>query len=353
MSDSKTQDANSGSEAPRVVPVSGTAGKGRSDFPMVSGELRQYVVLLLPGFSNLVLGSATAPIMATNSILGEDLYCLRYVGFETSRVQAEAGNWIEVEAVDTIEKGHALLICGGSPVSYQSHPDLVAWVRANAYRFNTVAGLATGGLVMAEAGLLVNHRAAIHWWNDAFLFDQFPNVRIVEDSFVVDRNRASSRGGTSTMDMMTFLLARDHGAELAESLAQHFIRARIGGTTKTHRKLLTDQQNTEQPKLQSAIELMEANIEEPLSTDDLAGHIGISRRQLERLFKKYLDSVPSKYYQQIRLERARNLLHQSSLSIMEIALQCGYSSGAHLSTSYRNNYGMTPSEERRRKAQFQ
>lgn len=330
-----------------------TSQSTNASFPVAPGELRQYVILLLPGFSNLVLGSATAPVMATNSILGEDQYLLRYVGFETTKVQAEAGNWVDVTPVSDIEKGYGLLICGGSPVSYQPNPELAQWVRENSYRFGMVAGLATGGLVMAEAGVLVNHRAAIHWWNDAFLFEQFPNIRIVEDSFVVDRTRATTRGGTSAMDMMTMLLARDHGAELAESLAQHFIRARIGGTTKTHRKLLTEQQREEQPKLQSAIELMESNIEEPLSTDDIAGHIGISRRQLERLFKKYLDSVPSKYYQQIRLERARNLLHQSSLSIMEIALQCGYSSGAHLSTSYRNNYGMTPSEERRRKAQFQ
>lgn len=325
----------------------------KPEFPVAPGELRQLIVLLLPGFSNLVLGSATAPIMATNSILGEDQYKLRFAGFDCAQVQAEAGNSVEVEPIEAIEKGQALIICGGSPVSYQSQPELVTWVKANSYRYGLVCGLATGGLVMAEAGLLVNHRAAIHWWNDAFLYDRFPNVRIVEDSFVVDRHRATSRGGTSTMDMMTFLLARDHGPELAESLAQHFIRARIGGTTKTHRRVLTNQQSEEQPKLQNAIELMEANIEEPLSADDIAGHIGISRRQLERLFKKYLDSVPSKYYQQVRLERARSLLHQSNLSIMEIALQCGYSSGAHLSTSYRNNYGMTPSEERRRKAQFQ
>ena len=124
------------------------------------------------------------------------------------------------------------------------------------------------------------------------------------------------------MDMMTFLLARDHGPELAESLAQHFIRARVGGTPKSHRQLLTAKQVTEQPKLQSAVELMESNIGEPLTTDDIAGHVGVSRRQLERLFRKHLESVPSKYYQQIRLEQARSLLHKSGASIMDIAQQC-------------------------------
>jgi len=317
-------------------------------FPVAEGELRRYVVLLLPGFSNLVLGAATGPIMATNSILGEDQYSIHFAALGSNRVQAEAGNWTEVEDISAVEKAHGLLICGGSPVSYRNDPVLNEWVRNNAYRFGLIAGLATGGLVMADAGLLVNHRAAIHWWDDGYLYEQYPNTRIMEDSFIVDRQRATSRGGTSTLDMMMFLLARDHGPEMAESLAQHFIRARVGGTTKTHRRLLTDRQVNEQPKLRNAIELMESNIEEPLSTDDVAGHVGISRRQLERLFKKYLDSVPSKYYQLIRLERARTLLHQTDQSIMEIAMQCGYSSGAHLSTSYRNQYGMTPSEERKR-----
>ncbi|GAA3927837.1 GlxA family transcriptional regulator [Litoribacillus peritrichatus] len=312
-------------------------------------ELKQYVVVLLPGFSNLVLGSATATVMATNSILGEDMYELRFAGFQTKQVMAEAGNLAMVEDVLDIDEGHGLLICGGSPVSYQADSGLVQWLRENAYRFGHVAGLATGGLVLAEAGLLNNHRAAIHWWDDGYLWDKHPQVRHVSDSFSVDRQRATSRGGTSTMDMMTFLLARDHGPELAESLAQHFIRARVGGTPKTHRQLLTAQQISEQPKLQSAVELMESNIEEPLTTDDISGHVGVSRRQLERLFRKHLESVPSKYYQQIRLEHARSLLHKSDLSIMDIAQQCGYSSGAHLSTSYRNTFGMTPSEERRRK----
>ncbi len=312
-------------------------------------ELKQYAVILLPGFSNLVLGSATAPIMATNSILGEDAYELKFVGFGISSIMAEAGNTVTVEDVDAIERAHCLLVCGGSPVSYQTDDALVSWLQANAYRFNHVAGLATGGLILAEAGLLNNHRAALHWWDDAYLWETYSQVRHSSDSFTVDRHRSTSRGGTSTMDMMTFLLARDHGPELAESLAQHFIRARVGGTPKSHRQLLTAKQVTEQPKLQSAVELMESNIGEPLTTDDIAGHVGVSRRQLERLFRKHLESVPSKYYQQIRLEQARSLLHKSGASIMDIAQQCGYSSGAHLSTSYRNHFGMTPSEERRRK----
>lgn len=316
--------------------------------PVDSSDVRHVVILLLPGFSNLVLGAATAPLMATNSLMGDDQYLIRYAGLNVDQVQAEAGNWLNVESVVDIEQSHSLLICGGSPVSYRVDAELTTWLKENAYRYHLIAGLATGSLVMADAGLLSNHRAVLHWWEDGSIFERYPNIRICDESFILDRQRATSRGGTSTMDMMMLLLAKEHGGEVTESLIQHFIRARIGGTVKTHRKLLTEQQWQEQPKLKDAIELMLSNIEEPLSTDDISGHIGISRRQLERLFRKYLDSVPSKYYQQIRLERARQLLHQTKLSIMDIAMQCGYSSGAHLSTNYRSYYGMTPSDERKR-----
>jgi len=101
-----------------------------------------------------------------------------------------------------------------------------------------------------------------------------------------------------------------------------------------------------QPKLTDAVSLMEANIEEPLSTDDIAYYVGVSRRQLERLFKQYLSTVPSKYYLSLRLARARQLLQQTSKSIVQIGLACGFSSGPHFSSTYRSHFGITPREER-------
>jgi transcriptional regulator GlxA family with amidase domain len=309
---------------------------------------KRYQVLLLPGFSNLVLGAVTASVMASNSILGEEMYDFSFVALEAGEVIAEAGNPVVVSAIDEETDPFCLVICGGSPVSYQQDPLLLAWLKTNAYRYQHISGMATGSLVMADAGLLNNHKAALHWWDEAYLWEHYPNVRHSSDSFSVDRTRSTCRGGSSGMDMMAFLLAQEHGADFGESLAQHFIRARVGGTPKTHRVLLTPQQQNEQPRLTEAVQLMEANIEEPLSTDDIARHVGVSRRQLERLFKKHLSNVPSKYYQTIRLEAARSMLYQTELSVIEIAMQCGYSSGAHLSTSYRNYFGMTPSEERKR-----
>jgi transcriptional regulator GlxA family with amidase domain len=91
---------------------------------------------------------------------------------------------------------------------------------------------------------------------------------------------------------------------------------------------------------------MEANIEEPMSLDELAASIGVSRRQIERLFKRHLDQVPTKYYLAVRLRRARELLLQTSMSIMEITTACGFQSPPHFSKCYRNVFGHPPSAER-------
>ena len=76
---------------------------------------------------------------------------------------------------------------------------------------------------------------------------------------------------------------------------------------------------------------------------------GISRRQLERLFKQYLGSLPSRYYLELRLKRARQLLRDTNHSIVQVGLMCGFSSGSHFSTAFGALFGNTPREERQRK----
>lgn len=92
---------------------------------------------------------------------------------------------------------------------------------------------------------------------------------------------------------------------------------------------------------------MQANLEEPLATDDIAGLVGISRRQLERLLRQHLGAMPSKYYLNLRLNEARAQLQRTSQSVVQISLACGFASAAHFSNAYRERFGVTPREERR------
>ena len=149
------------------------------------------------------------------------------------------------------------------------------------------------------------------------------------------------------MDMMLTLIGRQHGAELAASISEQFIYERIRGPNDRQRIPLRQRFGSGQPKLIEAVELMESNIEEPMGLDELAGHVGISRRQLERIFRKHLDCVPTRYYLELRLRRARELLLKTPRSVVDIAFSCGFVSPPHFSKCYREFFSISPRDERR------
>ena len=148
------------------------------------------------------------------------------------------------------------------------------------------------------------------------------------------------RGGLATLPLLLCQLKRDHGEGLTNAVAH-----------RLHLPALTQPLPpgvTLPAKVAAAIELMQANLEEPLTSDELAGLVGISRRQLERLFKQALQRVPSQFYLELRLNRARELLRTTATSIIQIGLSCGFSSGSHFSSAYRAFFGTSPRDERRR-----
>ncbi|MFD2270717.1 helix-turn-helix domain-containing protein [Undibacterium arcticum] len=143
-----------------------------------------------------------------------------------------------------------------------------------------------------------------------------------------------------------------YGAGLQAQLKEALCIDRVRGAEERQRVALQARFGVLQPKLSEAVTLMEANIEEPLATDDIANLVGISRRQLERLFKQYLGSVPSRYYLELRLQRARQLLNESSHSMVQIGLMCGFFIRlAFFSTAFGALFGITPREQRQRKLQ--
>lgn len=187
---------------------------------------------------------------------------------------------------------------------------------------------------------------ALHWrWQDDFT-EQFPQVTATSQLFEWDRERLTTCGGLAVLDMLLEMLARDHGSELAAAVAEELVLERIREGSERQRVPLRNRLGASHPKLTQAVLLMEANIEEPLTTDEIAQHVCVSRRQLERIFKQYLNRVPSQYYLELRLNRARQLLQQTSTSIIQIGLSCGFSSGPHFSSAYRNFFGVTPREDR-------
>ncbi|WP_293765772.1 GlxA family transcriptional regulator [uncultured Aquitalea sp.] len=214
-----------------------------------------------------------------------------------------------------------------------------------------ISAIGCGSYWLARAGLLNGYRATIHWQEINRFTEEFQDVIVTSNLYEADRNRSSCAGGAATLDFLLSTVGSQHGHEFASRLSELFSTERIRPGSDRQRIPLATRIGGSQPKLTEAVSLMEANIEEPLTTDDIAYYVGVSRRQLERLFKQYLNTVPSKYYLELRLRRARQLLQQTSKSIVQIGLACGFSSGPHFSSTYRNHFGITPREERAQRTQ--
>ncbi|MCX4029966.1 GlxA family transcriptional regulator [Endozoicomonas sp. SM1973] len=304
--------------------------------------------LLLPNFSLIGFSSAIEPLRMANWVSGNNLYETVTISAEGAAVASSCGASVQVDtALDQIPPLDALFVVGASPVARTGNESVIAWLRQQDKNQQiALGGIGTGSYLLACAGLLEGYRATIHWWDIASLREEFPQTIVSNHLFEIDSNRFTCSGGTAAMDMMLFLIGKHHGLELASAISEQFVCERIRPGEDPQRAPLKVRIGTSHSKLVEAVTLMEANIEEPLSTDDLAFHVGVSRRHLERLFKKHLQSVPSKYYLQLRLERARQLLQQTDKAIAQVGLSCGFATASHFSTTYRSHFGVTPRQER-------
>ncbi|MCK0754089.1 GlxA family transcriptional regulator [Chromohalobacter japonicus] len=309
---------------------------------------RQVGFLLLPGFSLLAQACAMEPLHVANLLAERRLYVPRTFGLDGRAVKSAAELALTPESVagSDIQRLDMLMVCGVSSSPASESPDLHGWLQRLASRGVMLGGIAGGTQVLARAGVLEGYRVTLHVAGaDAFTRD-FPGVHVSHQLFEIDRDRLTCGGGTAAMDMMMTLIAQQHGARLAERVSEHFVCERIRMADEPQQVPLRARLSHAPQSLVDAVTLMESNIEEPLTTHELAEHLGISRRQLERLFKKYLQAVPSRYYLELRLQKARQLLRNSEQAVGDIALSTGFSSGAHFSTAYRNHFGISPRDER-------
>ncbi|XAW88231.1 GlxA family transcriptional regulator [Vibrio sp. CDRSL-10 TSBA] len=310
-------------------------------------EVGRIGFLLLNNFTMLALASAVEPLRMANQLSGKELYDWYTITEDGEPVSASDGIKITPDAsMSSVPKLDTLIVVGGVNITRSFTRRQVNWVQSLARKQLRLGGLCTGPYLLAEAGVLDGYECAAHWECIAALQEAYPRVVCSNHLFVIDRDRMTCTGGSVPLDMMINMIKRDYGHELAASISEMFICDRIRGENDFQRVPLRHVLGTAQPKLVEAITLMEANIEETIELDELAMYVGLSRRQLERLFQKYLQCPPSKYYLKLRLFRARQLLRQTSMSIIDIATACGFVSSPHFSKCYRIHIGISPRAER-------
>ena len=238
------------------------------------------------------------------------------------------------------------MLCGGTSIQEITTKKLIGWLRREARKGLTIGGLCTAAYPMAKAGLLDGKKATIHWENQDSFAEEFLEVELTKTVFVCDGNRYTTAGGTSSIDLLLKIIADEHGEELANAVADQMIYSSIRTDQDTQRLSVPTRIGVRHPKLSKVIQMMEINIEEPISPSILAKDVGMSTRQLERLFRRYLDRSPKRYYMELRLQKARNLLMQTDMSVINVALACGFASPSHFSKCYRAHYDTTPYRER-------
>ena len=308
---------------------------------------KRFVFVLLDNFTLLCFSAALESLRIANRMAGRDLYAWRIVGEGGDAAYCSAGTGFKLDGdLDELTRDDVVMVCGGIDVQAATTKRLLGWLRREARKGVPMAGLCTAAYSLAKAGLLDGKKATIHWENQDSFAEEFQEVELTKSVFVVDDKRLTTAGGTSSIDLMLKLIADDHGEDLANAVADQLIYSSIRTDQDTQRLSVPTRIGVRHPKLSQVIQIMEQNIEEPISPSILAKDVGMSTRQLERLFRRYLNRSPKRYYMELRLQKARNLLMQTDMSVINVALACGFASPSHFSKCYRAHYDTTPYRER-------
>lgn len=306
--------------------------------------------LLLPGFSMLAFSAMIDPLRMANWLSGKPLYEWVLLSRDGAPVRAANGISVSVDhSLGSAQRLPTLVVAASYDHEELATPDVLAILRRWSSFGSALGALDNGTFVLASAGLLDGYRATAHWEMLEGYIEKFPRVAFTQDLFVVDRDRFTAAGGTAGLDLMLSLLRMRQGEELANKAADEFVYSRIREPGDSQRLKLRERLRGINPRLIRAVEAMEANLEESVRTDIFAEAAGVSPRELERQFKKWLKTTPGAYYRGLRLDRARQLLHQTDLNIIDIAFRCGFGSAAHFTRSYSSRFGQPPSAERRPK----
>lgn len=311
----------------------------------------KFAFLTLPRYSMIALSSAVEPLRMANMVTGEAVYDWSIVSIDGQPTAASNGLQLAPTGpLDKLGPVDILFVCGGVDVQAGVTPKVLSSLRRLADRHVPLGALCTGGYALAKAGLLDKYRATIHWENLSALREEFPRILLSNQLFTIDRDRFTCSGGIAPLDLMLHLVKARLGARISQQISEQFIVDRIRSDRDRQYVPLRAQVGAGHETLIRAAQLMEENIEKPLSLDEIAAATELSRRQIERLFKRHLNCVPKRYYLQMRLRRARELLLHTPMSIIDITTACGFRSTTHFSRCYHSLFGYPPSAERHPRA---
>lgn len=302
----------------------------------MNGGAQRFGLLSVDDSSWLPLAGVRDALLAVNELLDQPLYDV--VCIDASAIP------------DSLPGLCGLVVAAGRPPDESGVPiQLASLLASTDARHGVLCGLGAGAAWLAQAGRLRGYRCTIESAYTELMISRYAGCQVSRNLYEIDRTRLTCASGTASLDMIITWLGQRHHERLTQQLIALFGLDRLRATDERQHGVERTRVPAS-PKMNEAIALMQANLHEPLSTQDIADLVGVSRRQLERLFRQHLDTLPARWYLEQRLVRAQRMLQQSSQSILQIGLSCGFSSAAHFSNAYRSYFGRTPRDERSARA---
>lgn len=307
-----------------------------------------HVLILFVGeFTHLAFSNAVEPLRLANRMSGETLYTWAFASPDGGPAASSNGARMLVDHsyADVVTFDHLFLVTGNDLRDHIDKP-LLAFLRRARHQRASIAAFCSGAFALAEAGLLDGRQVALHWEFHAPFREAYPDVQLSNAVFVKDGPILTAAGGQAVADLVLSLIHEQHGPHLAETVSDQMIYNTVRTEAAQQRVSFQARYGIRSEKLSRAIRVMEEDLEEIETMSRVAERTGISNRQLERLFKRYLNSTPKKYLNALRLGRARQLLQETEMSVTEVTLACGFENPSHFSRLYRQTYGVSPREQR-------
>ncbi|RJO73835.1 helix-turn-helix domain-containing protein [Nocardia panacis] len=275
-------------------------------------------------------------------------YSIGYFSPSGESVRTSTGIRLPVEgAVAEVFDADTVLVSGGDVLVAEPLPDaLTASVRMVEPR--RMVSVCTGSFVLAAAGILAGRRATTHWRHAALLARRYPEVEVLPDAiFVEDTGVFTTAGVSAGMDLALALVEQDHGPELAREVARSLVMfmQRPGGQSQFSAPLEVRPVRT--PTVRTVVDLIAARPALDHSARTLAARVGVSPRQLARLFADELDTTPAKFVERVRLDHAKSLL-DAGHGVASAARAAGFGSSETMRRTFVARLGVSPSHYRDR-----
>jgi len=317
-------------------------------------EIETVGFLLIPDFSMFALASASEPFRVANRLKSQPVYDIKFISCHKKNVTASNGTDISTHVkIQSLPPNlsRLIIVSGFNPLD-NINSEVLPIIREAARNGVLLGGIDTGAYILAEAGLLSGRECTLHWESISSFREDYPNITALNELFVEDGRYMTSAGGTGALDMVLHIIWLKHGYELMTSVAEQFIYNVIRSGDAHQRMSLRQRLSSSNSHLIKAVTLMEELRTTPYPMTEIAKMSGISQRELNRVFKRNLQTTPHNFYKNIRLERASRLLRQTDMSVLEIAVYCGFSSASLFSRNYKARYGMPPRLDRGNRYQF-